>query len=157
MAKFTKENLVSGMFGKLNDGDVFVVVGDKLIYDGGQYDDIVGMDDNLVFRNSKRYITELYEVRCFGQVKDGRAKAIWKREDEEPEEEATTPEVPEVPEGAITITEEQFFDAISKANDHFMEVAKATPGEEAVTALMGIQNIAFGTLIGMVLFNKEIK
>ena len=154
MAKFTKENLVSGMFGKLDDGDVFVVAGDKLIYDGGKYDAVGGMDDDLFFPRSGHYVTELYEAHCFNQVKDGRAKVIWKREDEEPEEEATTPEIPE---GAITITEEQFFDAISKANDHFMKVAKDVPGEEAINALMGIQNITFGTLLGAVLFNKELK
>ena len=158
---FAKKDLKSGMFGKeYPSGDLFVVAGDKLIFENGLYDDIDDLDDNLSITFGipgieGLCICELYEASCFQQIKDGKAKVIWKREEEpKPEEKPVEPV-----EGAITITEEQFFDAVVKANEKFMEIGEKTPVEhdEMINMMMGLQNTAFGALIGAVLFNKEIK
>ena len=156
---FAKNDLKSGMFGKtFPDGDLFVVAGDKLIFETGLFDSIDDMDDNLSFMFGTSGIEELYEASCFHQIKDGRGKLIWKREKEhKPEEKPVEPVKPV--EGAITITEEQFFDAVVKANEKFMEIGEQTKVEhdEMIQMMMGLQNTAFGALIGAVLFNKEIK
>lgn len=36
--KFPKEKMVTGVFGRCSDGDWFVVVGDKMVYENGKYD-----------------------------------------------------------------------------------------------------------------------
>jgi hypothetical protein len=53
----------------------------------------------------------------------------------------------------ITITREEFRDAILKANEEFTNVGKKA-GDEAATAnlMMGIQNVLFGSLLETVLF-----
>lgn len=148
----TKKELVTGMFG-VDDGEVFVVAGDKLIFEGGKYNNIDDLDENLMF-NEEAGIDALYEARCFQQVKNGHGKLIWKRP--EPTEEA-----PKSVEGAITITEDQFFEAVKEANKMFFEIGKRAPGGipggDAMEAMMGLQNITFGAAIGKVLFDKEVK
>lgn len=146
----TKMELATGMFG-MDKGEVFVVAGDKLIFEGGKYNNIADLDENLMF-NEEAGIDALYEARCFQQVKDGHGKLIWKRE--EPVKEAE--EAPENEEGKVTITEDEFFEAVKKANEKFMEIGKKVPGRPELDIMMGLQNIAFGELLGLVLFNKEI-
>lgn len=152
----TKKELATGMFGVDSNKEVFVVAGDKVIFECGKYNNIDDLDDNLMF-NDESGIDALYEARCFQQVKDGRGKLIWKRP--EPTEEAE--EAPKTEEGAITITEDQFFDAVKKANELFFEIGKRAPGGipggDGMEALMGLQNITFGAAIGSVLFGKEVK
>ena len=45
----TKADLKTGMFGRTNMHQWFVVVYDKLVYEDGGYDRIEDMDDNLSF------------------------------------------------------------------------------------------------------------
>jgi hypothetical protein len=148
----TKSDLRNGMFGKMNDGDIFVVVDDKLIYEGGQLNLISEMSENMEFGDDAKVI-ELYEARCFNQVKDGRGKLIWKRT--EPKVEAK--EEAKGEKTVVTITEDEFFEVVKKANEIFMEVGEEVPGSELAQTMMGLQNITFGAVIASVLFNKEIK
>ena len=146
----TKKELATGMFG-MDNGEVFVVAGDKLIFEGGKYNNIDDLDENLMF-NEESGIDALYEARCFQQVKDGRAKLIWERPEPEVEE------APKAVEGVITITEDKFFEAVKKANELFMTISKESPvpGGEMIEVAMGLQNITFGAMVGSVLFGKEI-
>lgn len=138
--------LKTGMLGKENDGELFVVVGDHILYEGGCYKDIANLDENLEFIDGG-HICELYEGKCFADVKDGTATLIWKRDAEKTTEHTQN--------GAITITSDQFLEAVKEANEKFMEVAKKNPGNPMVDVVMGIQNLAFGGLIGAVLFGNE--
>lgn len=45
----TKKDLKTGMFGRTNMNEWFVVVDDRLVYESGGYDFINEMDDNLSF------------------------------------------------------------------------------------------------------------
>lgn len=148
----TKMELATGMFG-MDNGEVFVVAGDKLIFEGGKYNNIDDLDENLMFTEDAG-IDALYEARCFQQVKDGRAKLIWERP--KAVEEAT--EAPKPVEGAVTITEDEFFEVVKKANEIFMDISKKvpTPGNEMIEVAMSLQNITFGALVSSVLFGKEI-
>lgn len=148
----TKKELKTGMLGITSDDEVFVVAGDKLIYEGGQYNNISDMSDDLMFCDECG-IDVLLEARCFGQVKDGRAKVIWERADEGEVEEEVKP----TPEGTVTITEDQFFEAVKKANEVFFEIGDKVPGGELPEVMMSIQNITFGVVVAAVLFGKEIK
>lgn len=141
----TKMELATGMFG-MDDGD-------KLIFEGGKYSNIDDLDENLMF-NEDAGIDALYEARCFQQVKDGRGKLIWKR----PEPAKEVEEATESEEGKVTITEDQFFEVVKKANEIFMDISKKvpTPGSEMIDVAMGLQNIIFGALVSSVLFGKEI-
>ena len=58
---------------------------------------------------------------------------------------------------SITITKEQFNEALIEANKQFAESGK-TPNDgkaEMVQFMMGLQNIAFGSLLGNILFSKK--
>lgn len=146
----TKKELATGMFGVDNEGGVFVVVGDKLMYENGMYDNVADMNDRLEFVN--HHIVELHEATCFKMVNEGRSRVIWKR----PEE--TEVEETESEEGKVTITEEEFEEVVKKANQKFMEISKQcpTPNDPIIELTMGLSNMAFGALIGAVLFGKEI-
>ena len=144
----TKCDLRNGMFGVENDGEMFVVVGDKLIYEGGKYSDFDDMNDVLEF-DAENYVSELHKATCFNEVKDGRSELIWKRSEPKVEE-------AESEEGVITITEEEFFEAVKAANKLFFEIGnKTAPVRPEAEIIMGLQNIAFGELVGSVLFGKE--
>lgn len=144
----TKRDLRNGMFGVENDGEMFVVVGDRLIYEGGKYSDFDDMNDALEF-DDENYVSELHKADCFKGVKEGRSELIWKRPEPKVEE-------AESEEGKITITEEEFFEAVKAANKLFFEIGKkAAPVRPEAEVLMGLQNIAFGELVGSVLFGKE--
>ena len=143
----SKIKLATGMFGVDNEGEVFVVVGDKLMYENGQYDEVAELNDNLEFPN--HHIVELHEATCFKMVKEGRSRVIWKRPEPKVEEAKSE-------EGKVTITEDEFFEAVKKANEVWMEVSKKTPGNEMLDVIMGMQNMTFGSVIASVLFGKEI-
>ena len=143
----TKRDLRNGMFGVENDGEMFVVVGERLIYEGGKYSDFQDMNDNMEF-DEENYVREVHEATCFKEVKEGRSKLIWERPESKVEE-------VESEECAITITEDQFFEAVIAANKKFFEIGKSVRAE--LEATMGLQNIAFGELLGMFLFGKESK
>lgn len=152
MANTTKVELKDGMFGIFdNENDVFVIVGEFFVYEKGNTDFVDSLDENLALPSGRK-ITKLYKACCFNEVKSGKAKVIWERVEEEP--------VKPSEDGAITITEDQFFEAVKKANEKFMEIGdekrKDIPGIELVELLMGTQNTLFGELIGCVLFGKEI-
>ena len=145
----TKCDLRNGMFGVMDDGEVFVVAADKLIFECGQYDDIAEMTDTMEFPN--HYIDEVHEATCFKMVNEGRSKVIWKRPEPKVEE-------VESEEGKITITEEEFFEAVKAANELFFAIGNKTkPVRPEAEILMGLQNIAFGELVGAFLFGKETK
>jgi hypothetical protein len=139
------------MFGKDDLGNIFVVVGDKLIYEEGDYFPLDQVKDDL-FVSKCHSIVELHDAVCFQQVKDGNSTLIWKREEKKAEE---TPVKDEKPENAITITPDEFLEVVKKANEHFMEIAKEAPGAEVVDVLMGMQNLAFGALIAQTLFGAD--
>lgn len=59
---------------------------------------------------------------------------------------------------SITITVEQFNDAVIKANDKFKEIGdkrNTDSKNEMADLMMGLQNILFGGLIREVLFKAE--
>lgn len=146
----TKSDLKNGMFGKLSDGDIFVVVDNMMIYQSGMVDIIDEMNDDMVFKLSGNKVIELYEATSFNAVEEGRCKTIWKRP-EKAESEAKEAKT-------VTITEEDFFNAITKANDKFMEISKEAPVEndELLMTMMGVQNMTFGAVIAAVLFGHDI-
>ena len=143
----SKIKLATGMFGVDNEGEIFVVVGDKLMYENGQYDEVAELNDHLEFPN--HHIVELHEATCFKMVKEGRSRVIWKRP--EPEKEA-----PKTEECKVTITEDEFFEIVKEANELWMNVSKDVPGGELANVVMGLQNVTFGSVIASVLFGKEI-
>ena len=57
--------------------------------------------------------------------------------------------------GHIIITADEFLEAVKAANEKFMKISRETPGSKLVEAMMGIQNLAFGALVGEVLFGEE--
>lgn len=153
MAKMTKDMLRDGWFGKCGDGSLFVIAGGKLVYQDGLYDDFDSFDDDLKFIYTGNSINTLYAADCFDNIVDDTAKVLWQRCECGKCGECGATE--EKPKGAITITADQFLEAVKTANDKFMEISKENPGNELVEAIMGIQNLAFGALIGEVLFNSN--
>ena len=56
---------------------------------------------------------------------------------------------------SITITKEQFADAVRVANNNFAKLGekhKKDDGDEMASLLMGLQNVMFGSMIADVLF-----
>lgn len=147
----TVKELKTGMFGMDTNGEAFVIADDKVIFEGGKYNDINDLDENLMFYEDDG-IAALYEARCFQQVKDGRGKLIWKRDESREEED-------ESEDGVVTITEDEFFEVVKKANEKFMEISKKcpTPHDGVLDLALGMQNMTFGALVSAVLFNREIK
>ena len=59
-------------------------------------------------------------------------------------------------EKTITITKEQFAEAVSEASDKFMAIGQDANDRNPMTlAIMGMQNMMFGSLIARVLFGEE--
>ena len=82
---FTKDDLRTGMFGKMTDGNWFVIVDDNIIYQNGRVDSIKGMNDDLSFTSllHTTYAVEvLVKADCFllakRKVRDER-DIIWQR------------------------------------------------------------------------------
>lgn len=72
--------LTTGMFGVEDDGDMFVVVNNLIVYRDGCWEDVSDMEVDSDF------IVALYDCRCFNDIEDGSATVIWKRETEDTEE-----------------------------------------------------------------------
>ena len=77
--KFPKEKMATGVFGRCSDGDWFVVVGDTMVYEKGEYDclDVLNPAGDM-FEYS---VDVLVKAVSFGNA---RAKAragdtLWKR------------------------------------------------------------------------------
>ena len=66
MKTMRKKNLRTGMFGVITTGEKFVVVNDLLVYEGGGFDWISSMDDDLSF--SCYSIDKLYQCDSFRQL-----------------------------------------------------------------------------------------
>ena len=57
---------------------------------------------------------------------------------------------------SITITEEQFREAVMKAQDRWESVGEKSDTKNPMTLfMMGLQNIAFGAIIAKVLFKES--
>jgi hypothetical protein len=142
----TKKDLVSGMFGKDNEGSVFVVAGSRLIFEEGTYNDFDDMNDALEFVLCGAYVESLYEAACFDEVKDGNAKLIWKREEKKEEK-------PTKSNGAITITEAEFAEISEKVNAEWMRIAAEQGKDDGiVNSLITIQNATFAAHLAAELF-----
>ena len=136
----TKKDLVSGMFGKDSEGDIFVIAGDKVIFECGTYNDIDDLNEEFEFTDCGigcgAYIDSLYDAKCFEEVKDGNATLIWKRE-------AKKEEKPTKNKGAITITEAEFAKIAAKVNDEWMRIAEEKGDTDIVNAIITVQNATF--------------
>jgi hypothetical protein len=72
--------LADGIFGKNNASGLFVVVGDKMIYESGGYDRIINFNANL--EGPFSHIDEIYgNAVSFDSIKYGCAVTIWKRKE----------------------------------------------------------------------------
>lgn len=107
----TKADLRTGMFGLIryapgnwrNDEDLFVIVGDKLVYQSCGFDDLDDLTDDLKFKpdvNGDEYgqIDVLVEAVSFNQAEDythcdNHPKTIWDRYAEPGKEESLDPEL----------------------------------------------------------------
>ena len=146
-----KKYLKNGVFGEDENGDLFIVSGDYLCYQDGLQDYVSDVDDNLTLC-SGREIEALYNATCFNQVKRGDCEVIWKREEK-------TEETPK--DKSITITMEQFFNIADKVNCKFIQIggevgkSKDIPGADMANLIMGLQNIAFASLLADELFGES--
>ena len=140
----TKKELKTGMFGKENDGELFVIVGDRIIYEGGAYEDIPDLNDNLEWEDDC-YICELYECDCFANIHDGSANVIWKRNEKKAEKATERKD-------AITITVDEFLKVAEKVNAEWMRVAEEKGDMDLVGAIVGIQNTTFAAHLAAELF-----
>lgn len=59
---FTKSDLKPGMFGVMDNGNLFVIVNDKIIYQNDGYDNIESLDDDLSLNFHK--INKVYD-KCY--------------------------------------------------------------------------------------------
>ena len=72
--------LTDGIFGKERTSGLFVVAGDKMIYESGGYDRIGDFNANL--ECSCSHIDEIYgNAVSFDHIKFGRVVTIWKRKE----------------------------------------------------------------------------
>ena len=159
MVNMTKSDLRTGMFGVCKGNgedrnDIFVVVGDRLIFQDGLCDYLDDITEDLCFPGNCAKITELYEAACFKQVEDGNAKVIWTR----PKEDVKEATEKECDIDAINITFDQFVNAVEAANKKWMEASdNIAPHIEGMNFMMGLQNITFGGLIARELFGESVK
>lgn len=143
----TKKDLVSGMFGKDNEGSIFVIAGSRLIFEEGTYNDFDDMTDDLKFWFCGASVESLYEATCFDEVKDGNAKLIWKRGEQKEEK-------PTKADGAITITEAEFREIAAKVNAEWLRVAAEKDTEAIVSTIVTTQNATFAAHLAAELFGK---
>lgn len=79
---FTKNDLKTGMFVLMSDGDFGVVVNDIIVYEKSGYDVISHLDDNLSYANYK--INAIVLAKSFGDAKfiiehNNTPKIVWRR------------------------------------------------------------------------------
>ena len=73
-----RELLQTGVFGEISNGEVFVVIGNKLVYQNGEFDYINLLNDKLQFKMSNRFIYRLVEgCDSFSQYKKNYSKPIF--------------------------------------------------------------------------------
>lgn len=83
--KFPKEKMVTGVFGRENDGDWFVVAGDKLVYEDGRFRYLSSVKEDGAFPGPLRdgHIDCLVSAACFNSAKSAAKgvsrSVIWKR------------------------------------------------------------------------------
>lgn len=83
--KFPKEKMVTGVFGRENDGDWFVVADDKLVYEGGRFRYLSSVIEDGTFPGPGHceHIDCLVSAVCFNSAKSaarsGGLSVIWKR------------------------------------------------------------------------------
>lgn len=105
--------LTTGMFGVEDDGDMFVVVNNLIVYRDGCWENVSDMEVD------SDPIVALYDCQCFNDIEDGSATVIWKRETEDTEEGKEVKEVKEVKEESKPTEDELeefigFLDALGK-------------------------------------------
>lgn len=78
---FKKSDIKTGMFGKMSDGDLFVVVNDLIVYkDDGGYDEVSCMDDDLrFFCYGIDYLVEATSFQNAAHNITERRDLIWER------------------------------------------------------------------------------
>ena len=74
-----KRCLKTGVFGKDENGDLFIVVDKYLSYQDGLKDLVDDLNNDLEFKSGGK-IVALYKASCFNEVKRGEGKVIWERE-----------------------------------------------------------------------------
>ena len=72
-----KDLLQTGVFGETSDGEVFVVVEDKLVYQDGGFDTVALLNDELQFRSGKYICRLVKDCDSFSQYKKGYVKPIF--------------------------------------------------------------------------------
>ena len=85
-------DLRTGMFGIDCDNDPFVVVGDTIVFEGGQYTHISNLDDDFCWDSGRGQIKKIVECYCFRQVKDENYDVLW---EPHPSNEMTIAEIEE--------------------------------------------------------------
>ena len=77
--EFSYKNLLqTGVFGEINNGEAFVVIGNKLVYQNGEFDYINLLNDELQFKMSGKFIYKLVEgCNSFSQYKKNYIKPIF--------------------------------------------------------------------------------
>ena len=136
----TKSELKTGMFGITDDidDDVFVVVGNRLVYKNGGYDNLEEVREDLTFMDGCKII-EIHLAHCFEDVENGESEVMWTR----PIEADTTP---------ITLTEEDFYAVVAKVNAMVMKTAKEVNTPDSISTLTGMRNLTFASMIAGELF-----
>ena len=136
----TKSELKTGMFGVADDmdDDIFVVVGDRLIYRSGSYDNFEDISEDLTFIDGCKII-EIHLANCFEDVEDGTSEVLWTR----PIEDDNAP---------ITLTEEDFYAVVAKVNASIMKTAKEVNTPDDIITLTGMRNLSFASMIAGKLF-----
>ena len=136
----TKSELKTGMFGIADDmdDDIFVVVGNKLIYKNGHYDCLDDVTEDLVFEDGCKVI-EIHLANCFEDVEDGTSEVLWTRPVENDEK-------------SITITEESFYEVVAKVNAMIMKTGKEVNTPDVINTLTGMRNLTFASMIAGELF-----
>jgi hypothetical protein len=138
----TKSELKTGMFGIADDldDDIFVVVGDKLVYKNGHYDHLADVSEDLVFMDGCKVI-EIHMANCFEEVEDGNSEVIWTRPVDSDKR-------------SITLTEENFYDIVAKVNAEIMKTGKEVGTKDDIITLTGMRNLTFASMIAGELFGN---
>ena len=97
--------LTTGMFGKEEDGDIFVVVGDLIVYKSGLWESVKDITNRSGYYGGEN-IVGLYDCKCFDEVEDGTATVLWERESKPAESEEKDEEERDVVKEFIEALEE---------------------------------------------------
>lgn len=75
-----KELMTNGVFGETTNKDYFVVVGDKAVYQDGDYDRVNELANNQCFGYEVAKLVK--DCRSFNMLKDGGGTVIYEKEEE---------------------------------------------------------------------------